>query len=956
MPLPSITLTNPQNLDSAPSPVLSPNSPAKSPTKLTLTRTSVRNGASFELHRTGTWDRRADVKATDRIRSVERKGMEGGDMSDRRGSTGTRQGVVETGAKPRLSSPRRPSPAGHDGTTEKEETSVDPLSQQILERTHGAPPAPSIAPSMTSDGASITDDGRSQSFISSAQPSQERRDIGSLATRDLKKGVKAVSFLSRLIGTKKKDAIAEDVIPSDAASQVGSIRPEGAMASVFAQSTDNLSYSTRQPQMPAYIKMRARNKPKPEFNRLFLAQELSCSKKRKLIRTDSNKLRRKGLTMTPQDTVWAMEFSKDGNYLAAAGADTIIRVWKVLASPEDRQKHEAQEAEEPSSERKPWEHLKAPVFASKPIREFEGHSATVFDLSWSKNNFLLSSAMDKTVRLWHVSRQECLCTFKHNDIVPSVAFHPRDDRFFLAGSLDCRLRVWSIPDKSVAFSTQVPDMITAVAFTPDGKSVMAGCRNGLCMFYETEGLKYQTQLQVRPSRGTTPSGMKITGIQASPAANGDVKLLITSNDSRSRLYNMRDKSLELKFKGNVNDSTQIRAQLSDNGRYVVCGSEDGKAFVWSTDPSDGETREKRPVEFFEANEQMTTAVCMAPTKTRCLLGKSEDPIYDLCNPQPSTMLNSAGANGSQASSRPATATGDSSPMHAHDDSGFVRPKESASYLTKATHKQGNIIVTADFTGKIRVFRQDCAWQKRKPEDSDRASIFGSRRNVSGAQSSKAASITTRGSEASLANAGARKSSSSQVASSDRILSWRQGVGSSDPVTGEAKSSSKRTSRSTSPRRSMGQDSARSTPNLAMTSISPSQPTSAPSTAPTSLDVGERAAAAVKAAAPQPASPKQEKPPENPLLLGAGARSDLFWDMTRWKAQVARAKNVHSEADVAEDLVASRSNSVGGNGLLAVRPPLGSQPSFVSQLSDERSDETGDEDDEVYEEATEGSGR
>lgn len=29
-----------------------------------------------------------------------------------------------------------------------------------------------------------------------------------------------------------------------------------------------------------------------------------------------------------------------------------------------------------------------------------------------QNNFLLSSSMDKTVRLWHVSRDECLCAFQ----------------------------------------------------------------------------------------------------------------------------------------------------------------------------------------------------------------------------------------------------------------------------------------------------------------------------------------------------------------------------------------------------------------------------------------------------------------------------------------------------------------------------------------------------------------
>ena len=57
--------------------------------------------------------------------------------------------------------------------------------------------------------------------------------------------------------------------------------------------------------------------------------------------------------------------------------------------------------------------------------------------------------MDKTVRLWHVSRGECLCCFQHIDFVTAIAFHPKDDRYFLSGSLDGKLRLWSIPDKKV---------------------------------------------------------------------------------------------------------------------------------------------------------------------------------------------------------------------------------------------------------------------------------------------------------------------------------------------------------------------------------------------------------------------------------------------------------------------------------------------------------------------------
>ncbi len=36
--------------------------------------------------------------------------------------------------------------------------------------------------------------------------------------------------------------------------------------------------------------------------------------------------------------------------------------------------------------------------------------------------------MDKTVRLWHISRRECLCCFQHIDFVTALAFHPRNDQ------------------------------------------------------------------------------------------------------------------------------------------------------------------------------------------------------------------------------------------------------------------------------------------------------------------------------------------------------------------------------------------------------------------------------------------------------------------------------------------------------------------------------------------------
>ncbi|KAK0323311.1 hypothetical protein LTR82_005671 [Friedmanniomyces endolithicus] len=934
--IPNITLTNPFNRDQAPSPAQSP----------------IRGGGDGYSNR---WPELNSVAGLiNGGPSVAPSGSRGRPDSSH-GSSWTSPVRLKRSRSNNASAggngPQAPvAPDDNDSAAQDAQAGMDPLSQHLMKRTSTlmtpASSRPNTANSSSGKDGSPGREGGRMKERSPAPPVRppgplrndtSRTDVSEMAHRDLKKGVKAVSFLSKLMGgAKKKDA--PTAVPEEI-SVSGDRRPEGVDAAVFSQPTaDNMSFIPRFPQPPTYIKVRSKNKPKREFDRLFLAQELSGTNQRRMSERQPIKLRRKGSLPPDADhTIWAMEFSKDGKYLAAAGADMVVRVWAVLGSSEDRQKHEKQEAQggKEANGKANTERLSAPVFQSQPVREFEAHTATILDLSWSKNNFLLSSSMDKTVRLWHMSRPACLCTFKHNDFVPSISFHPEDDRFFLAGSLDSKLRLWSIPDKSVAYVAQVPDMITAVAFTPDGKHAMAGCFSGLVMFFETEGLKYQSQMHVRSSRGqNAKKGSKITGLQASYSTEGSAGdvlwLLVTSNDSRIRLYNFRDKSLELKLKGNENNCSQIRATFSECGKYVTCGSEDKRAYIWSLRSSssvEDQKRDRHPMEFFEAHDSITTVVRVAPSMTRGHLGRSNDPVYDICNPPPVTLMSRVERAESVSSSKaPSVIKTGSTP--------------------RASHSEGNIFVTADFEGKIKVFRQDCAYSKRKLEDFDRSSIFGKRASVR-----STGSLTTKGSQRSLREA--RTSSSTQGAG-DRIVTWRQGVASTSAL--ENGGANTQASRSGSPGHSLAErtklppeQSPRST---AVAGGPPGEPAgSAGLTRNSTKDSATSTTTSASSPRGCPGFESRSQPNENLLNIQNG-QSYTYYDVEQMKQNAGRAakfRQANGSSFPALTPVRSVSESEGGlatvatlagfesGGRLAVRP-LGAKrdASFVSRLSDEGS--------------------
>uniref|UniRef100_A0A0A9WDG4 WD repeat-containing protein 44 n=3 Tax=Lygus hesperus TaxID=30085 RepID=A0A0A9WDG4_LYGHE len=390
-------------------------------------------------------------------------------------------------------------------------------------------------------------DGESESGMVKRRTAQMKKFFGS--------AVKRTMIKAKTIGRHNKEDPKEEVVDEAAAAAATSTGEQ-------------------------YIKIKASSSHKGpyEFDSVQLVQDLS------------------GEHMGP---VWCMKFSACGRLLATAGQDRVLRIWVVRSAypyfQDMRTKYNAEKVSPTPSQESIVSQIssedqnallgelgaRAP-FMPKPFCTYSGHTSDLLDVSWSKNYFILSSSMDKTVRLWHISRKECLCCFQHIDFVTAIVFHPRDDRYFLSGSLDGKLRLWNIPDKKVAVWNEVDGpakLITAANFCENGKFAVVGSYDGRCIFYNTDQLKYHTTIHVRSTRGKNATGRKISGIEPMP---GEEKILITSNDSRIRLYDLRELNLSCKYKGYANFSSQIKASFSHDGKFIVSGSENQCIYIWKS--------------------------------------------------------------------------------------------------------------------------------------------------------------------------------------------------------------------------------------------------------------------------------------------------------------------------------------------------------------------------------------
>ncbi|KAI5673163.1 hypothetical protein M9H77_13527 [Catharanthus roseus] len=225
------------------------------------------------------------------------------------------------------------------------------------------------------------------------------------------------------------------------------------------------------------------------------------------------------------------------------------------------------------------------------IKQLVGHSKDVTDFDFSSNNlYIASSSMDKTVRVWDISKGVCIRVIYGVSSQLCIRFHPVNNNFLSVGNANKEITVFNFSTGRTITKVNFDSEVTAMDHDHTGQLIFCGDAQG-CIY--TVSMNSHTGALSRSHRHRANGNRKspVTTVQYrtfSLLARGPV-LLAFARDGSLSFFSV---SLEIQGYLTLRCSLKLTPRLHsirasfcpllslEKGEYIVAGSEDANVYFY----------------------------------------------------------------------------------------------------------------------------------------------------------------------------------------------------------------------------------------------------------------------------------------------------------------------------------------------------------------------------------------